>query len=188
MFFGILFSANIFADSTRSGYYDAKAEGIFVALNNCSYTVDFKFYGHKQPAYGNVRREIQSYMKKVIVPRFRYNERDYYNRYHEEENYMYFLQQVPPKGIMVLKYIFTDRMGNIYQRSEKIYKPRYHKKFPSWSAIPRECNRDYRGKVIDSIRGRYRSFRDAESRDFIEKSKNYIKNKLREHRRREGLQ
>ena len=141
------FALEVFAKFTliqpvRKGYYDKTAEAILKPLRNCSYVVDFEFYGHPVKSAGinkEVRRKLPSTLPKKVVRRIVLDQNSHYDGYHKEEHYKYFLVQVPPKGYMQINYVFVDRMGRLYLRSEKIFNPKYHQIFPSNKVIPRAC-------------------------------------------------
>jgi len=126
----------------REGYYDKKSEAILRPLRSCDYVVDFEFYGHPIKLVGlskKVRRKLPSTLPKIVMRKIVLDKKSYYDGYHEEEHYKYFLAQVPPKGYMQLNYVFTDRMGRIYIKSEKIFNPVHNQKFPSNKVVPQRC-------------------------------------------------
>jgi hypothetical protein len=138
-----------------AGYYDKKAESMFVPLRSCDYVVDFEFYGRPIKLAGQkrkVRRKLKSNMPKIHMKKMVYHQKEHYDGFHEEEYFKYFLAQVASDGYMQINYLFTDRMGNIMERSEKVYKPKYHQKFPSRRVVPRQCNRDGRSRTMRSFR------------------------------------
>ena len=144
-------------EPVNADYYDKKAESMMVPLRSCDYVAEFEFYGHLVKVAGmskKIRRKITSYMPKIVMKKMVYNQQAHYDGYHKEEYYKYFLAQAPSGGYMQINYIFTDRSGNIITRSEKVYKPTYHQKFPSNHVIPRRCN-------AEGVSRYMRSFRDA---------------------------
>ena len=125
-----------------STYYDKRTEAILKPVRNCDYIVDFEFYGQEVKIVGvrkPVRRKLPSSLPKIKMKKILIDQKSHYDGYHEEEHYKYFLVQIPSGGYMQLNYIFTDRMGKMYIRKEKISKPIHHKRYPSSYVIPASC-------------------------------------------------
>ena len=139
---GLMSQSKGIIEKVDTHYYDKKAEAILKPLRNCSYVVDFEFYGRPVRVVGYkepLRRKLPSTLPKIVMKRIVYTEQDRIDGYHKEEHYKYFLVQVPSKGYMKLNYTFTDRMGDVILKSEKIFEPRYRQIFPSNKIIPKKC-------------------------------------------------
>jgi hypothetical protein len=145
-----------FIEKVPSDYYDKKAEGILVPVRSCNYVVDFEVYGRKVSVGGGrkIHRKLQSYLPSITMNKMVYTSREHYDGFHKEERYKYFLVQIPPKGYMQLNFMFTDRMGNIYKRSQKVYKARRHQRFPSPNIVPKRCKRDGHSRHMQNFRER----------------------------------
>ena len=144
----------------------ATQEAIITPLKSCNMIVDIKFF--------TSHNRLDFAKEPFIVNRVIYTERDRLNGYNPNEDYVYFLETIPPRGKMVLTYFFISRDGKVTKRKESITKENYHQKFPSTHIIPSSCNKlgfirlekfkqkslEYGSKGVEFIKEKYKKIKN----------------------------